>query len=159
MLLFSETAAPEFLHRIAYKDEMILRTAPVFPKKQQNMSDTAPSGMANAPPSHKIPRKLVLTDDDCRRKFRTHIAKEELGQFHKDEAIEGFVPIAKTMVKELFKLGCGKEVALQLSLLILYDMVMLIGLTPSRDPSNQIWLIHLHRRQQLHGIRTRWAAH
>lgn len=123
------------------------------------MSDTASSGITNVPSSPKIFKKLVLTDDDCRRKFRTHIAKEELGQFHKDEAIEGFVPIAKTMVKALFKLGCGKEVALQLSLLILYDMVMLIGLTPSRDPSNKTWLTHLHRRQHLHGIRTRRAAH
>ncbi|KAL0631448.1 hypothetical protein Q9L58_009693 [Maublancomyces gigas] len=87
------------------------------------MSDTAPSGMTNAPSS---PKKLVPTGDDCRKYFRTHIAKEELGQFHKDDAIDGFVPIAETMVKALFKLGCGKEVALQLSLLILYDMVMLI---------------------------------
>lgn len=45
--------------------------------------------------------------------------------FHKDDAIEELVPIATKMVKTLFDLGCGKEVALQLSLLILYDFVVL----------------------------------
>lgn len=90
-------------------------------------------------------RKLVLTDEECLVNFKAHVDRDGLGVFHTPQAIAGFVPIAKEMIRVLFARGCGKEIALQLSLLILYDVVMLIGLTPSRGPGNQKWLTRQHR--------------
>lgn len=84
----------------------------------------------------------TVTLEECFKNFRKYIDNEKRGTedlkkialqvFYKDDkSLQDLAPAAKTMVESLFALGCGKEIALQLSVLILYDLVMLIGLTPT----------------------------
>lgn len=89
-------------------------------------------------PTPKIP---TVTVDECFKNFQKYIEHEKRGAdeskialkvFYKDDkSLQDLAPTAKTMVESLFALGCGKEIALQLSVLILYDLVMLIGLPPT----------------------------
>lgn len=79
----------------------------------------------------------TVTEDDCFKNFRTYVTGEgrELDKFYKDDvSLKAHTRTAKAMVEGLFDLGCEKEVALQLSRLILYDLVILIGLSPSEVP-------------------------
>lgn len=71
-----------------------------------------------------------ITEDECFRNFQRFLSHEKPGLdvFYSNEDLKMLVPAAKKMILTLFDLGCGKEGALQLSILILYDMVMLIGL-------------------------------
>lgn len=83
--------------------------------------------------SKPAPTTLKITDDECFNNFKRFLDKEKKGLrlfYPGDDDLKKLVPTAKTMVEKLFGLGCKKEVALQLSILILYDMVMLIGLPP-----------------------------
>lgn len=80
---------------------------------------------------------VTVTVDECFKNFRKYIDGEDrsLDIFYKDdESLKKHAPTAKIMVEKLFSLGCKKEIALHLSTLILYDMVMLIGLAPSSVP-------------------------
>lgn len=76
--------------------------------------------------------------------FRKHVDGENrsLAIFYKDdESLKTHAPTAKTMIEKLFKLGCTKEIALHLSRLVLYDVVLLIGLSPSEVPVfSSAWL-------------------
>lgn len=73
--------------------------------------------------------RLSVTEDQCFNNFTRFIQKEKVGLrvFYDDEALRKLAPMAKIMVEKLFVLGCKKEIAMQLSILVLYDMVMLIG--------------------------------
>lgn len=72
---------------------------------------------------------LSVTEDQCFNNFTRFVDRDkaELRIFYNDEALRQLAPIAKTMVERLFVLGCRKEIAMQLSILVLYDLVMLIG--------------------------------
>lgn len=73
----------------------------------------------------------TITVHECFKHFERFLAKErtELKVFYDGaKAIGELATLAKPMVESLFKLDCTKEIALQLSTLIMYDMVMLIGL-------------------------------
>lgn len=88
--------------------------------------------MATTTTTNAIPTKNTVTEDDCFKDFRKYVTGEDraLNKFYKDdESLKAHTRRAKTMVEGLFELGCKKEIALQLSRLILYDLVMLIGLS------------------------------
>lgn len=95
---------------------------------------TDPTGAGVA----KLP---TVTVEECLKNFQKYIDQEKRGTdepkkialkvFYKDDkSLQDLAPAAKIMVEKLFAIGCGKEIALQLSVLILYDLVMLIGLPP-----------------------------
>ncbi|KAL0630726.1 hypothetical protein Q9L58_010425 [Maublancomyces gigas] len=91
-------------------------------------------------PTPKIP---TVTVDECFKNFQKYIEHEKRGAdeskialkvFYKDDkSLQDLAPTAKTMIESLFALGCGKEIALQLSVLILYDLVMLIDDSSSME--------------------------
>lgn len=73
----------------------------------------------------------TITEVECLKNFQDFLKFEKNGLklFYKDDdSINKLTSHAKTMIEKLFDLGCKKEIALQLSILILYDMAMLIGL-------------------------------
>lgn len=75
--------------------------------------------------------RSIVTTDECFANFRRFIDGEKVGLkvFYKDDnAIRELAPIAKIMVETLLSRGCPKEIALQLSLLILYDLALLLGM-------------------------------
>lgn len=76
-----------------------------------------------------------VTVDECFNNFAKFLEREKSGLriFFDDMALKGLAPSAKAMVEGLFALGWKKEVAMQMSVLVLYDLVLLIGLplTPS----------------------------
>ncbi|KAL0631443.1 hypothetical protein Q9L58_009688 [Maublancomyces gigas] len=81
-----------------------------------------------------------ITEDECFNNFKKFIKREKSGLkvfYPQDEDLKKPASAAKTMVEKLFDLGCKKEVALQLSILILYDMVMLIDDSPSMETEQE----------------------
>lgn len=78
---------------------------------------------------------LSVTDDECFHNFTRLLNGEKSGLriFFDGNALRDSARAAKKMVEGLFRLGCKKGVAMQLSVLVLYDLVILIGLplTPS----------------------------
>lgn len=78
---------------------------------------------------------LSVTEEECLNYFTKFLSEEKPGLrvFFSDSKIRQKACDAKIMVEQLFLLGCKKEVALQLSVLLFYDFVMLISLslTPS----------------------------
>lgn len=78
--------------------------------------------------------RLRVTQVQCFNSLREFLdgwGGVELRVFYKDDDLKKLASAAKKMVETLFDRGCGKEVALHLSILILYDMVVLIGLPRS----------------------------
>lgn len=74
----------------------------------------------------------IATTDECFRHLRAFIEKEKVGLkvfYPYDHDIRMLVPIAKTMIDTLGSRGCGKEVRLDLSILVLYDIVLFLGTT------------------------------
>lgn len=97
------------------------------------------------PPADNIsvpskPTVPTVTSDDCYKNLKRFIDGEKTGLkvFYNDEALKAKATSAAVMVNELLKMKCGKEIAQQLSLLSLYDIVMLLGL-----PSSFLILLHL----------------
>lgn len=74
--------------------------------------------------------QLSVTEDQCYKNFTRFIDSEkpELRIFYDDETLRKLAETAKAMVESLFALGCKREIAMPLSILVLYDLVMLIGL-------------------------------
>lgn len=81
---------------------------------------------------------LSVTEDECFDNFTRFIDTEKVGLrvFYDDDALRKLVPIAKTMVEGLFILGCKKEIAMQLSILVLYDLVNWFVLHSFLDPKS-----------------------
>lgn len=74
-----------------------------------------------------IPLEYVPAEEYT-RVFGSHLGvKQGLGKFYSPEALEKIVVEAKEMGDELMKQGCSGEYAVPLSLLKLYDIVMLVG--------------------------------
>lgn len=98
---------------------------------------TVPDEIPDMDPERKYIAKMIVTTDDCFRVLRTFIDKEKVGLkvfYRDDDAIRKLAPIAKAMVDTLLSRGCGKEIALQLSILVLYDIALLLGITPVPPP-------------------------
>lgn len=78
---------------------------------------------------------FYVTEDECFNNFAKFLYREKsrLRIFFDDMALKELAPFAKAMVEGLFALGYKKEVAMQFSVLMLYDLAFLIGmpLTPS----------------------------
>lgn len=88
-------------------------------------------------PRHPVGTTPVVTEQDCFNNFKKFIGREKTGLtvfYESDGAIRKLAPAAKTMVDKLFAIGYIKQTALELSILVLYDMVVLIGLAPARRP-------------------------
>lgn len=76
------------------------------------------------------PAPPAITRAECLEHFRLFIKNEKSGlrDFYRDDAaLDGKAAIGEAMVIQLLADGCGEEVALDLALLTLYDIVMLIG--------------------------------
>lgn len=88
----------------------------------------------------------VVTEEDCFNNFMRFLNGEKSGLkvFYSSDEIREFAPIAKTMVDKLLAIGYKKQTALQLSILILYDMAMLIGI--DHILSSPVWLIISYHR-------------
>lgn len=71
-----------------------------------------------------------VTEEECFNNFTTFIDSEKQGLriFYDNEALEKLAPRGKSMVEELLVRGCNRQIAMQLSILVLYDMVLLIGM-------------------------------
>lgn len=82
--------------------------------------------------SRAIEKAVVeqVTPDECLRNFREFIKSQKigLGIFYGDQALADRAEDAAKMVNELCKMGCDKETSKQLSILCLYDIVLLIGM-------------------------------
>lgn len=76
--------------------------------------------------------RFGITKQECFNRLQKFLNREKGGLrvFYTDDALLKFAFAAKIMVGGLLHLGCGKETALQLSLLVMYDVVVLIGLIP-----------------------------
>lgn len=76
--------------------------------------------------------RFGITEQECFNRLQKFLNREKGGLrvFYTDDALLKFAFAAKIMVGRLLHLGCGKETALQLSILVMYDVVMLIGLIP-----------------------------
>lgn len=94
-------------------------------------------GLTGAPgnPDSQTRRPLkttpAVTEQDCFNNFKKFLGREKTGLkvfYNEDGRIRKLAPVAKAMVDKLFAIGYIKQTALDLSILILYDMVMLIGL-------------------------------
>lgn len=73
--------------------------------------------------------RLSVTEDRCFNHRSRFIAREKANfqVFHDHQALRQLALNAKVMVEKVFILGCEKAIAMQLSILVLYDIVMLIG--------------------------------
>ncbi|KAI5839450.1 hypothetical protein DFP73DRAFT_561684 [Morchella snyderi] len=80
------------------------------------------------PESEKVKRKPTTTAEDCVSFFRDYIQSDRkaLKTFYKDEDLERLGEQAKTMFGAMIELGCKKETAQWMTVLVLYDIVMLI---------------------------------
>lgn len=74
---------------------------------------------------------LTVTDSECFNNFQRfrHREKPGLSVFYNDSDIVRLAIIGKHMANSLLKRGCQKGIAMQLSTLVLYDVVLLIGLS------------------------------
>lgn len=85
-------------------------------------------------PDHlPLPRRPTITKAHCLQYLRYFIDKEKPGLlvFYDDNALETRAAKAEMMVNKLVEMGYSMELALDLTLLTLYDLVLLIGLPPS----------------------------
>lgn len=108
------------------REETVPRVHPVHPVHPPPTVDKPPPVNATTP-------TIKITEDECFTNFKRFLKREKSGLrvfYPGDEDLKKHAPAAKIMVEKLFGLGCKKEVALQLSVLVLYDMVMLIGSPP-----------------------------
>ncbi|KAH0603261.1 uncharacterized protein H6S33_008265 [Morchella sextelata] len=82
----------------------------------------------NDPATEEVRERPTTTDEECISFFEDYLETERksLKTFYKDEDIPKLGAKAKTMFGALIELGCKKETAQQLTLLTLYDIVMLI---------------------------------
>ncbi|KAL0635218.1 hypothetical protein Q9L58_005864 [Maublancomyces gigas] len=94
-----------------------------------NTSDTPPPtpgpGKKNYPPN---PQQTTITVDECFTNFKKYITNERpgLSAFYDDLALREVAKKAKDMAEKLLVKKCGKEIAMQLSLLTLYDIALLL---------------------------------
>lgn len=81
---------------------------------------------------------LSVTEDEWFDNFTRFIDTEKvwLQVVYDDDAVRKLVPIAKIMVEGLFILGFKKEIAMQLSILVLYDLVNWFVLHSFLDPKS-----------------------
>lgn len=107
---------------------------------------------------------LFVTEDQCFNYFTRFIdiEKPKLRIFYTNEDLRKLAPVAKTMVEQLFVAGCKKEVAMQLSILVLYDLVLLIGLFSTLSSTRKVDLPLWASRHCLSQVRTgiklqKWA--
>lgn len=72
----------------------------------------------------------TITAEECLENFNKFIAHEKPGlrSFYDKEKLEKLSVNATDMVNKLREKKCGKETSKQLSILCLYDLVMLIGM-------------------------------
>ena len=95
--------------------------------------DTPVKDTATIPADVNLDEATVkpITREHCRNLFKNHFTKEKPGlhKFYRGEPTEEQVTAAKIMAnKILTDLKCNsREVALYLSLLTLYDLVILVG--------------------------------
>lgn len=98
-----------------------------------NTSDTPPPtpgpSKKNHPPN---PQQTTITADECFTNFKKYITNERpgLSAFYDDLALRELAKKAQDMGEKLMVKKCGKEIAMQLSLLTLYDIALLLGLNP-----------------------------
>lgn len=98
-----------------------------------NTSDTPPPtpgpSKKNHPPN---PHQTTITVDECFTNFKKYITNERpgLSAFYDDLALHEVAKKAQDMSEKLLVKKCGKEIAMQLSLLTLYDIALLLGLNP-----------------------------
>lgn len=104
-----------------------------------NMSDTPPPTPGPSDSSKKnyssSPQLPTITAEECYANFEKYVRTEKpgLGAFYDVPSLEDAARKARVMVDKLIEMRCGKEVAMQLSLLILYDVALLLGLSPPRS--------------------------
>lgn len=90
---------------------------------------------------------MNLTSDECLFHLRRFLDNQRRGLrvFYDDSALQTLAPAAQKMCLALFADGWKKELAMQLLVLTLYDMVILIGSKISPDFSSRVWLTIQHR--------------
>lgn len=73
------------------------------------------------------------TLEECISRLRLHItvSKPKLGETLFQDGISKYADIAKSMISSLQDLGCELRLALEFSVLTLYDLVVFIGMSPS----------------------------
>lgn len=94
------------------------------------------------------PTRLSVTEDQCFNSLMRFIDREKTGLrvFYNDQTLRELAPAAKTMIEGLFGLGCKKEVAMQLSILVLYDIALLIGMFCPATSPHKLFLEATQRR-------------
>lgn len=93
---------------------------------------TATTTTATTTAAYVRPRQNLVPKNEYASRFSRFIkSKPGLEGFYNDKALDGKVEKAKEMGDKLMEQGCGGEFAVPLSLLTLYDIVMLIGWSSS----------------------------
>lgn len=97
--------------------------AAVLPVTEDQCCDTDPASGDIAP------AVLSVTEDQCFNNLTRFVEKEKAGLccFYDEHALRRLALEAKEMVEKLFIRGCNEAVAMDLSVLVLYDIAMLIG--------------------------------
>lgn len=84
-------------------------------------------GLPNPPPDLSA-AAAVKTRQDCIDNLKKFVKQRKgLENFYSDKELEDKGEVAEVMVAGLRDLGCGPEIAKQLTLLTLYDVAMLLG--------------------------------
>lgn len=89
-----------------------------------------------------VNERKPISIDDCKRRLRDHLKQEaserrrdgsdevsDLNDLYDNESLNECAGRAAKMIEALHKDGCGRETSKSLSLLTLYDMAVLIGIT------------------------------
>lgn len=93
--------------------------------------------LLDAQTNQRKPRKRMaptVTEQDCFNNFKAFIKHEKQGLqvfYADDSALWKLVPNAQTMAGRLLAMGYMKQTSLDLSILILYDVALLLGSAPS----------------------------
>lgn len=106
-------------------------TVPQIAIPENVVAENADTSTQNSP----LPSDQVSTVH-CLKNFKNFIntQKNGLKAFYTDEALKDLSDAAAAMANKLCEMGCGKETSKQLSLLCLYDIVMLIGMYHATSP-------------------------
>jgi hypothetical protein len=92
------------------------------------MTTTANMDGPRTVPEEKEWSKEAITKEEIKDRFQSFLESDKPGIAHFFEGdLSKYIEKAETMAAAVNKKGCRRETALELSLLALYDVVLLVG--------------------------------
>lgn len=114
----------------------------------RRMSASIANSTTHDPRNEQARQKPRVTVEECTSFFVDYIVteRESLKTFFKEEDIPKLGEKVKNMFRAMIELGYKESIAQQLTLLILYDIVMLIGLNPLVNTNHIRLLLIIYNR-------------